>query len=176
MTMCNGAGGEFISSKEEVAIIIHVAGRSACDLSANVELRHPLLHTFLWQFDISHFRCMLKREQVRMGQYMRHPVHSRVSSRRPASHAAAHNAHRPVFRTRAFQPVLQGTISWLVADVGACWACEVHEWQRSRTQADRARVNETSTAVKRKITAMIILTRRCVGLDFLSMPTQTHRL
>lgn len=58
MKKCNTAGGEFISSEEEVAIIIHVAGGSACDLTANVESGHPLLHTVLWQFDRSYFHRM----------------------------------------------------------------------------------------------------------------------
>lgn len=67
----NRAGGEFISSAEEVATIIHVAGGSACDLAANVDSDIPCFTEFLNNLIDSIFPACLKKKQVRMGQHMR---------------------------------------------------------------------------------------------------------
>lgn len=57
-----------VSSDEKVAIIIHVAGGSACDLTANVDSDIPCFTNSFGNLIDS-----FKREQVRMGQHMRNP-------------------------------------------------------------------------------------------------------
>lgn len=73
MKKCKQGRRGIIFSDEEVAIIIHVAGGSACDLTANVDSDIPCCTHSSGKLIDSIFTICFEREHVRMGQHMRNP-------------------------------------------------------------------------------------------------------
>lgn len=141
---CDMAGGEYISSDEEVAITIHVVGGSACDLIANMELGDSLLHIVMGKLIDSIYTVCSERTGSQgksicenfTGMALRGRAEYHGDSIQLSTQSLISAC--PSDSTQEYpgsNSLLKAECRGFMVDDGAYWICNVHEAPQSRTQA-----------------------------------------